>query len=178
MKIKRLVKKSLFHLQRISLLPLVYTNHRLYMKFYNQLLKGAGLKITGSPRFIAYNVKFDDFDLISLGDRLVVSSNVIFLTHDYSFTTSLISIGEKPQTDIGLLGAITVGDNVFIGMNSLLLPGTVIGNNVIVGAGSIVRGKVPDYSIISGNPAIVIGDIREHAEKMKIKNFTKRIDVK
>lgn len=148
------------------------------MRFYNSLLKSAGLTIKGTPRFIAFSVKFDDFNLITLGDRLVVSSNVIFLTHDYSFTTSLIAIEEKPETDIGLLGPITIGDNVFIGMNALLLPGTTIGNNVIIGAGSVVRGKVPDNSIYSGNPATFVANIKEHAEKLKEKNFTKRIDKK
>ena len=178
MKIKRLFKKGFFQLRRILLLPLVYTNHRLYMKFYNSLLKSSGLTLHGTPRFIAYSVKFDDFNLITLGDRLVVSSNVIFLTHDYSFTTGLIAIGEKPETDIGLLGPITIGDNVFIGMNALLLPGTTIGNNVIIGAGSVVRGKIPDNSIFSGNPATFVANIRDHAEKLKEKNFTKRIDKK
>ncbi len=178
MNLKRIINKSLFRLKRFLLIPLVYTDHRKYMKFYNKLLKSAGLKINGTPRFIAYSVKFDDFNLITLGDRLVVSSNVIFLTHDYSFTTSLIAIGEKPDTDVGILGPISVGDNVFIGMNSMLLPGTSIGNNVIVGAGSVVRGKIADYSIVSGNPAIMIGDIRDHAKKLKEKNFMKRVDTK
>ena len=178
MKIKRIINKAIFAVQRASLLPLVYTNHRIYMRFYNKILKAAGLTLNGTPRFIAYSAKFDDFNLITLGDRLVVSSNVIFLTHDYSFTTSLISINEKPETDIGLLGPITIGDNVFIGMNSMLLPGTTIGNHVIIGAGSVVRGKVPDYSIVSGNPATYVVDIREHASKLKEKNYLTRIDKK
>lgn len=178
MKLKRIFRKSSFALKRILLMPLVYTNHRLYMKCYNKFLKAAGLKIVGTPRFIAYSVKFDDFNLISLGDRVVISSNVIFLTHDYSFTTSLIAINEKPRTDIGTLGPITVGNNVFIGMNSMLLPGTSIGNNVIIGAGSIVRGKVLDNSIMSGNPAVMVGDIREHAKKLKEKNYLQLVDLK
>jgi len=176
MKIKRMKIKVTYYFFKFLIKPLVYTNHRLYMKFYNRLLHHVGIKINGTPRFIAYSVKFDDFALITLGDRLVISSKVIFLTHDYSFTSSLISIGEKPETDIGLLGPITIGDNVFIGINSILLPGTTIGNNVIIGAGSVVRGKVPDYSIISGNPALVIGDIRQHAKKLKHKNYIRRVD--
>ena len=178
MKIRRIIKNSLFAIQRVLLLPLVYTDHRRYMKYYNRILHSAGLKINGTPRFIAYSVKFDDFNLITLGDRVVISSNVIFLTHDYSYTTSLIAINEIPPTDIGMLGPITVGNNVFIGMNALLLPGTTIGNNVIIGAGSIVRGKVADNSVISGNPAVFVGDIRDHANKLKNKDYIKRVDSK
>jgi acetyltransferase-like isoleucine patch superfamily enzyme len=148
------------------------------MHLYNRLLKAFGLRLTGKPRFIAKNAKFDDFDLITVGDRLVVSSNVVFLTHDYSFTTGLIAIGETPVTDIGILGPITIGNNVFIGMNSILMPGTTIGNNVIIGAGSVVRGKIPDNVVISGNPAIKVNDIKSHIEKLKEKNYLQRIDEK
>jgi acetyltransferase-like isoleucine patch superfamily enzyme len=148
------------------------------MKYYEKLLKSVGCKLTGKPRFIAISAKFDDFDLITLGDRLVVSMNVMFLTHDYSFTTGLISIDQKPTTDIGILGPITIGNNVFIGMNTILLPGTTVGNNVIIGAGSIVRGTFPDNVVISGNPAKIISDIQSHTEKILKKDYSKVIDAK
>ena len=63
-------------------------------------------------------------------------------------------------------------------MNVLLLPGVTIGNNVIIGAGSIVRGSIPDDSIVSGNPAKVVKDIKEHGYKIKSKNYLKRVDSK
>ncbi len=134
------------------------------------------MHMNGQPRFISLSAKFDDFDLITVGDRLVVSMNVHFLTHDYSYTTSLISIGQKPPTDVGILGPITIGDNVFIGMNTILLPGTRVGNNVVIGAGTVVRGSIPDYSVVSGNPAKVIDDIRNHAERLKNKDYHRHID--
>jgi len=46
-----------------------------------------------------------------------------------------------------------------------LLPGCKLGNNVIVGAGSVVRGEIPDNSIVIGNPAQVVGDTIEWAKK-------------
>lgn len=175
---KRKIQRIFFHTFKFFIGLLVYVNARWYMKFYNSLLRFYGFKINGTPRFIAKSAKFDDFNLITLGDRLVVSSNVIFLTHDYSYTTGLISIGDKPKTDIGILGPISIGSNVFIGMNSILLPGTTIGNNVIVGAGSVVRGKIPDNVVISGNPAIIISDIQSHTEKLKLKEYQRVVDKK
>lgn len=54
---------------------------------------------------------------------------------------------------------IKIGDNCFIGMNSIILKGTTIGNNVVVGAGSVVHGTFPDNCIIAGNPAKIIKQI-------------------
>lgn len=164
---KRKLLKSEFYLLKFIIGLLVYLDGRLYMKYYNKLLKHSGIKINGTPRFIAKSVRFDDHSRITLSDRLVVSMNVHFLTHDYSYTTALIAINEMPKTDIGILRDIKVGNNVFIGMNSLILPGTEIGNNVIVGAGSVVRGKIPDNSVVSGNPAKFVTTINEYAIKVK-----------
>lgn len=169
MKISRIILKLSFHVQKWVVGLFVYYDSRLYMKLYNKLLKIHGFKLRGTPRFIAKSVRFDDFNRITLGDRLVVSMNVHFLTHDYSYTTALISIGEKPITDIAVLKDIYVGNNVFIGMNTIILPGTNIGNNVIIGAGSVVRGEIPDYTVVAGNPASVISDIRKFAVKIKMR---------
>jgi acetyltransferase-like isoleucine patch superfamily enzyme len=175
---KRKIHRIFFYSCKFFIGLVVYFNSRFYMKLYNKLLSTTGLKINGTPRFIAKSVKFDDFNLITLGDRLVVSSNVIFLTHDYSYTTSLISLNKQPKTDIGILGPIFIGTNVFVGLNTILLPGTKIGDNVIVGAGSVVRGTVPDNSVISGNPATIIADIRDHARRLESKNYIQIIDPK
>lgn len=167
---KRKLNRLLFHTLKFLIGLLVYFDGKIYMRLYNKLLKANGLRLTGLPRFIAKSVRFDDFDRISIGDRFVASMNVHFLTHDYSYTTALIAVNEKPETDIGLLRNISVGDNVFIGMNSIILPGTQIGDNVIIGAGSVVRGKINDNAVIVGNPAVQIADIRDFAIKLKSRN--------
>lgn len=145
---------------------LAYYDSRLYMKYYNKMLQRAGVNLKGKPRFISMSTHFDDFEKITLGDRITISSKVFLLTHDYSLTTALIAYGKPPKTDTATIRSIKVGNNVFIGMNCILLPGTTIGNNVIVGAGSIVKGNIPDYSVVSGNPAVLISDIRVYAEKI------------
>lgn len=169
MNIKRIINRLVFHFAKLGIVGVSYLNHRAYMKMYIPLLKRNGMKITGMPRYIGAHVRFDDFDKIEIGDRVVISDESILLTHDYSITTALISINEPPTSDIALVRDIKIGNNVFIGKRSIIMPNTQIGNNVIVGAGSVVRGIIPDDSVIIGNPATVVGSVADQAQKWKNK---------
>ena len=60
---------------------------------------------------------------------------------------------------------LVIGDNVFIGAGCIILPGTRIGNNCIVGAGTVCSGIIPDNSVIAGNKWRVIGETTEWAKK-------------
>jgi acetyltransferase-like isoleucine patch superfamily enzyme len=63
---------------------------------------------------------------------------------------------------------VTIGDDVWIGQRCIILPGTRIGDGAIIGAGSVVRGNIPPYSVVSGNPAKVIATLpRPEVEKAK-----------
>lgn len=137
------------------------------MRAYIPYLRLFGMNIEGSPRYIARSVKFDDFNRIFLSERDVISHQVSFLTHDYSITTALLSIGEDLPFDIAKVRDIHVGKNVFIGARSFILPGTVIGDHCIIGAGSVVRGNYPPYSLIIGNPAQIAGHVDELGKKWK-----------
>ena len=109
-----------------------------------------GVKIGENCRL--YSIEFiDEPYLVELGDHVVVADSVRFITHDGGVW---ILWNEHPEIDH--YGKIKVGNNVFIGMNSIILPGTTIGNNCVIGAGSVVRGRIPDNSVVMGNPAKVI----------------------
>ena len=69
---------------------------------------------------------------------------------------------------------ITVGDNVWIGTNVFVLPGVTIGNNTIIGAGSVVNKNIPDGVIAAGNPCKIIRKITD-SDKKKISNFLRKI---
>ena len=166
-RLRRFTHRVAFLGLKLPLVVIAYFHHRPYMALYVPLLRWFGLNLTGTPRYIGTSTYFDSLKSVTLGDRVVISSNVRFLTHDYSITTALIALGEKPATDIARECKITVGNNVFIGLSSILLPGTTIEDNVIVGAGSVLRGHIPPNSIVFGNPAKVAGDILSYGEKCK-----------
>ena len=101
--------------------------------------------------------------LITIGDDVRISTNVHFVTHDGGMHV----IRQYKNIPADLFGRITVGNNVFIGMNVIILPNVKIGNNVIIGAGSIVTKDIPDNSIACGTPARVIESIDEYYKKNK-----------
>jgi acetyltransferase-like isoleucine patch superfamily enzyme len=177
-KLLRICSRCLYYLLKPLLRVIDTISPRNFTFLYVNLLKLYGVHFTGAPRYISTKVKFDDFNKITLGERVVISDNVILLTHDYSLTTALISIDKKPETDIAFIKPIIIKENVFIGMNSLIMPGTIINKNVIIGAGSVVRGIIPENSILIGNPSIIVGNIKEKAVVWNLKkdNFELRID--
>ncbi len=164
------VKKIMQVLERYFLKKLALVNVGLYKKLYPKYLRNIGINIPedyyrGGYGFIDPSAYFDgnNYSLISIGRNTTISMQTVFLTHDYSIAKGLKTIGIEKKARF--LRPVKVGENCFIGARSFLLPGTEIGNNVIVGAGSVVRGKVPDNVIVSGNPAVVICSIEEWARK-------------
>jgi acetyltransferase-like isoleucine patch superfamily enzyme len=154
MKIFNLIIRKLIYLTAKFFLKFVdFLSPRVFMKLHIWLLRFMGADIRGVPRYISPGAKFDDFSMISIGDRVVISDRVILLTHDYSVTTGLCAIGAVPESDISIKKKIFLGDNVFVGMGSIVMPGAVVESNVIIGAGSVVVGFIGGDSIVAGNPA-------------------------
>ena len=175
--IKRKLIRLIFYSLKVTIYIISYFNHRFYMRLYIPLLKAFGMTINGSPRYIGKDVKFDDFDLITMGDRVVISDGCYFLTHDYSITTILIANNQKPDTDIAVVRGISIGNNVFIGRGTLVMPNTKIGNNVVIGAMSVVRGVIPDGSIAIGNPCKPISTVEVQYNKW-LPNILKKENIK
>lgn len=129
-------------------------------------LKMAGIHIGNNIKIYgASSVVIDETRpwLLTIGDYVRITHGVQILTHDYSKSVLQTKYGEN----IGEGGETVIGNNVFIGMNSVILMGAHIGNNVIVGAGSVVHGSIPDDVVIGGNPARVICTLDEHLEKRR-----------
>lgn len=101
-------------------------------------------------------------NLLSIGNNVGISQNVTILTHDASTKERFGDYG-----DFTRLASVSIGNNVFIGWGAIILPGTIIEDDCIIGAGAVVKGKIPSNSIAIGNPATVIGKRDEYIKKHK-----------
>ena len=156
--------------------PIAHFNAPLYTKIITKHYKRSGMNITGAPYYLCPSIWFDgtDYSLITIENGLSISKNVTVLTHDFSANTVYKELELKNRETIEkqfekdrLLSVkpIRIGAHTFIGMNSTILPGSNIGSNCIIGAGSVVRGIIPDNSIAYGNPAVVIKKTSEWLER-------------
>lgn len=69
--------------------------------------------------------------------------------------------------DFDAFGRVTIGDWVYIGTNSLIMPGVTIGDNVLVAAGSVVTKSIPSGMVVGGNPARIISNVNEFYQRNK-----------
>ena len=133
---------------------------------YIECLTKCGVKIGEGTVFFDPSNTFVDIQrpwMLTIGEYCKITRGCIILQHDYSR-----SVFRRVYGDIvDGCQKTTIGNNVFLGMNTVVLMGAEIGNNVIIGAGSVVSGKIPDNCVAAGNPARVIRTLEEHYQKRK-----------
>jgi len=96
--------------------------------------------------------------LISIGDNVVMAPRVHVLAHDAS-TYKFLGYTK--------IGRVNIGNNVFIGAESVILPNVTIGDNVIIGANSTVTKDIPSNCVYAGNPARHMCCLEEFIKKNK-----------
>ena len=105
--------------------------------------------------FINYNCTILDNAKVTLGDNCLLAPNVSIYTAGHSLYPDSRALGYEYGIDV------LIGENVWIGGGSIILPGVHIGSNTVIGAGSVVTKDVPDWSFAAGNPCRVIRSITE-----------------
>lgn len=118
----------------------------------------------GENFFANYNLTILDVGKVTIGNNVQIAPNV-----------SIYTAGHPAHPDSRNTGyeygiPITIGDNVWIGGNVVILPGVNIGNNVVIGAGSVVTKDIPDNMIAVGNPCKVVREITEEDRKFYYKD--------
>ena len=118
----------------------------------------------GKNFFANYNCTILDVAKVKIGDNCQMAPNVTIYTAGHPLhpdsRNSLYEYGIE----------VTIGDNVWIGGNTVILPGVHIGNNVVIGAGSVVTKDIPSWSPAAGNPCRVLRQITEEDRKYYYKN--------
>lgn len=109
----------------------------------------------GENFFANYNLTILDVGKVIIGDNVQFAPNVSIYTAGHP----IHPVSRNSGYEYGI--EITIGDNVWLGGNVVVVPGVHIGNNVVVGAGSVVTKDLPDNVIAVGNPARVIRKITE-----------------
>ncbi|EMW3083142.1 TPA: acyltransferase [Vibrio cholerae] len=164
LKVKRKILNFIYKLNGTD--KLYNKIYKVHQKIYecNNVYIGDGTVI--------YNCNFSSSskgDSFKIGDNCTITG-VTFLGHDASPSLFLPELVKSKHVLMGgsrlsYRSPIIIGNNVFIGVGTIILPGTRIGSNVVVGAGSVVKGIVPDNTVVAGNPAKVISSIHEYKRK-------------
>lgn len=111
-------------------------------------------KITIGDRVGISGATIYAWDNIEIGDDTIIGVNVKIVDTDFHPVDPKDRLSRDNSK--ALCKPVKIGKNVFVGMNSLILKGTEIGDNCVIGAGSVVTGKFPANAVIAGNPARVI----------------------
>ena len=126
--------------------------------------KKVGVNLKGKVLF--YGAKVGMFGsepwLITLGNNVHITGECQFINHDGSTL-----ILRKKVPDLEITKPIEIGDDVFIGFRSLILPGVKVGSGSIIGGGSIVNKDIPANSVAVGNPCKVINTTEKYLAKIK-----------
>ena len=109
----------------------------------------------GKDFFANYNCTIIDTGMVRIGNNCQFAPNVGIYTAGHPVHPATRNTLYEYGFDI------TIGDNVWIGANTIVLPGVTIGSNTVIGAGSVVNRNIPEWSVAAGNPCRVIRQITE-----------------
>lgn len=135
-------------------------------KLFIDFLRKKGATIGEGTRFFgSVHVDMTRPSLIEIGKNCVLTDGVRVLTHGFDWVT-LKNIYKEVLSSSG---KVVIEDNVFVGINSIILKGVRIGKNTIIGAASLVTHNIPPNSVAVGSPCKVKMSISDYYEKRKRK---------
>ncbi len=118
----------------------------------------------GKNFFANYNCMILDVGKVEIGDNVMLAPNVAIYTAGHPIHHE----ARNTRYEYGI--PVKIGSNVWIGGNSVVVPGVTIGDNTVIGAGSVVTKDIPANVIAAGNPCRVIREITDEDKKYYFKN--------
>lgn len=101
------------------------------------------------------------FRHIGIGDHTIIGANTKIFDSDFHPIDPQIRLVNEDDKEHTAMRETIIGKNVFIGCNALILKGVRIGDNAVIGAGSVVTRDVPENCIAAGNPAVVVKEMKQ-----------------
>ena len=126
-------------------------------------------RIGGAIRISATRFTFVDDGDIFIGDNVMLAPNVVIATAGHPIEPNL----RKKAAQFNM--PVRIERNVWVGAGAVILPGVTIGENSVIGAGSVVTKDIPKNSVAYGNPCRVVREINEHDREYYYKN--RKIDI-
>lgn len=118
----------------------------------------------GKNFFANYNCTIIDVARVKIGDNCMLAPNVQIYTAGHPIYPSTRNSGYEYGKEV------IIGDNVWIGGNSVICPGVTIGSNTVIGAGSVVTKDIKSWCVAAGNPCRVIREITDDDKQKLFKN--------
>lgn len=140
--------------------------HGRSSKSYVKWLRSKGVEIGDGVLFRnPYTTRVDVTRpaLVKIGENVDINSNFQILTHDWG----CFVFRNKYHDFVNSEGGVDIGSNIYFGTNVIILKGVSIGDNCIIGAGSIVNRSIPANSVATGNPCRVVCSLDEYYERRK-----------
>lgn len=118
---------------------------------------GSGVHISS---FVHLNV---GGGILIIGDNASVTTGACIITGSNTMDGQAMSSAAPIEMQVVERSIVTIGECAMVAAHAVVLPGVTIGRYAIVGAGAVVTKDVPDYAVVMGVPAKIVGDRRDNA---------------
>lgn len=130
----------------------------MWANFFNP----EGIRI-GNDTIVGDHAFLDGRSPLTIGDHVDIASSVMIYNSEHNINENEFAVIEKTIEE-----PVTIGDYVFIGPRVIILPGVKVGKGAVIGAGAVVTKDVPDFTIVGGIPAKIIGERKNKNPNYKL----------
>jgi len=137
-----------------------FRRKRFDKRLHPTVVLGKGVRVAfperltlGSHIYLGDNCYVQARGGITIGDHSILGSRVVVLSHNHNY----LNPQSLPYDEEEIVRPVVLGRFVWVGMGSMICPGTTVGDAAVVLTGSVVTKDVPALAIVRGNPAVIIG---------------------
>lgn len=164
------------HLEWTEIAKNIVFGHKATSERYIAWLRKQGVQIGRDVRFhTPWSIKIDTQHpwMITIGNNVNITADCSILQHDWSW----LVVQQTTGVLYGSCAKVIIGNNVFIGQKTLILQGAQIGDNTIIGGGSVVTGKLEGNAVYAGVPTRKLCDLDTFVQKLKDRQLPEAVSL-